>query len=189
MTEVDRTFAETRAGSVQAFTAWVRLVEAPLRMSLRRFAPAVDVEAIVQEALLRMWKLACGIELTGSNASLAYLLRLARNLAISEARRLRTLPRVDIEDIENDDQFSVGPAPAADPRLGQIIRACIEKLPERPREALTQRLQHGGILPDRSLARMMNMQPNTFLQNIVRARKLVAACLEKAGVPLKEYLS
>ena len=30
------------------------------------------------------------------------------------------------------------------------------------------------------------MQLNTFLQNIVRARKLVALCLEKAGVPLKE---
>ncbi len=33
------------------------------------------------------------------------------------------------------------------------------------------------------------MQLNTFLQNIVRARKFVAACLEKAGVPLKEFMS
>ena len=87
MTEIDHAYAGTRAGDEQAFAAWVRLVETPLRASLRRFAPVVDVEAILQEGLVRMWRIAPGLELSGADASLHYVRRLARNLAISEARR------------------------------------------------------------------------------------------------------
>jgi DNA-directed RNA polymerase specialized sigma24 family protein len=189
MTEIDLTYAETRAGNETSFAAWVRLVEMPLRMSLRRFAPLVDVEGIVQEALVRMWRLAPGLELSGPDASLHYVRRLARNLAISEARRLGTLHRVDIKDLEKEPEGILEPATPPDPRLRQAILTCIEQLPERPKEALTARIRLGGVRPDRDLAQGVNMQLNTFLQNIVRARKLVALCLEKAGVPLKELLS
>lgn len=189
MTEIDSTYAGTRAGDEPAFAAWVRLVEIPLRASLRRFAPVVDVEGIVQEGLVRMWRLAPGLVLSGPDASLHYVRRLARNLAISEARRIGTLRRADLEDLESEPEGSVPPAPRPDPRLGQAIRACVEGLPKRPRAALTERIVHGGIQPDRDLARGLNMQLNTFLQNIVRARKLVAGCLEKAGVSWKESLS
>jgi DNA-directed RNA polymerase specialized sigma24 family protein len=189
MTEIDHTYAGTRAGDEIAFTAWVRLVEIPLRASLRRFAPVVDVEGVVQEALVRMWRLAPELRLSGANASLHYVRRLARNLAISEARRLGTLRRVDIEALDSEPEGSIQPDPLPDPRLRLAILGCIELLPGRPREALTERLRNGGVHPDRDLARGLNMQLNTFLQNIVRARRLVADCLEKAGVRLKEILS
>lgn len=188
MTDIDHAYTMTQAGDDQAFAAWVRLVEMPLRASLRRFAPVVDVEEIVQEGLVRMWRIAPGLELSGTNASLHYVRRLARNLAISEARRLGKVRRVDLENLETEPEGSVQPAPLPDARLGQAIRACMEQLPARPREALAARIHQGGVQPDRDLARGLNMQLNTFLQNIVRARKLVALCLEKAGVPCKELL-
>ena len=135
-----------------------------------------------------MWRLAPGLELHGGGASLRYALKLARNLAISEARRLRTIRRVDIEEVDDDPGVSVPPDPIPDPRLRRAILACVEKLPSQPRAALDARIHEGGIRPDRDLARGLEMQLNTFLQNIVRARRFVAACLEKAGLPLKEIL-
>ena len=56
-----------------------------------RFARAVDVEGVVQETLMRMWLHARdrGRELEGENASLRFAVGVARNVARSEARRLR----------------------------------------------------------------------------------------------------
>jgi DNA-directed RNA polymerase specialized sigma24 family protein len=189
MTDIDRAYAGTRAGDEESFTAWVRMVEVPLRVSLRRFAPVVDVEAIAQDALVRMWRIAPRLKLSGADASLHYARHLARNLAISEARRLGTLRKVDIEDLDREPEGTVPPAPLPDPRLRSAIIGCIAQLPESPRRALLERIHRGGVEPDHDLAARANMQLNTFLQNIVRARKFVAACLEKAGVPLKELLS
>ena len=56
----------------------------------------------------------------------------------------------------------------------------------RPRKAMEARLQ--GATPDRDLAEELGMKLNTFLQNIVRARKALAGCLEESGVRLAEYL-
>jgi DNA-directed RNA polymerase specialized sigma24 family protein len=37
------------------FALWMSQSEHPIRMSLRRFAAAVDVESVVQETFLRVW--------------------------------------------------------------------------------------------------------------------------------------
>src|SRR5262245_59510257 len=95
-------------------------VERPVRLSLRAFARAVDVEGVVQETLLRMWMFAQDREreLTGENASLRFAIGMARNIARNEARRLgreRLLPPEDMPEIPTL------PEPASDPRLAQVI--------------------------------------------------------------------
>ncbi len=87
MTPIDSAWARTRLGDPTGYADWVRLVEAPIRESLHSFARTVDTEAILQEALLRMWVLARRLETAGKNASLRYAYRIARNLALTEARR------------------------------------------------------------------------------------------------------
>ncbi len=87
LSEIDHAFEGTRAGDAEAFAAWVRLVEISLRGSLRHFARAVDVEAVMQEGLLRMWRLAPALKLEGQSASLRFALRMLHNLAVSEALR------------------------------------------------------------------------------------------------------
>jgi RNA polymerase sigma-70 factor (ECF subfamily) len=62
------------------------------------------------------------------------------------------------------------------------IRDCFGSLPGRPKAALGARMQDGGILPDRTLAERCRMKLNTFHQNIGRARRLMAECLEAHGV-------
>ncbi|HEX6032725.1 MAG TPA: hypothetical protein VFY90_14940 [Tepidiformaceae bacterium] len=184
MSRIDELFAAARTGDVTAFKNWMGSVELPIRLSLRRFARAVDAESIVQETLLRMWVLAKDEERTleGENASLRFALGVARNLARSEARRMgreTLLPPEDLPDIE------VPPDPPSDPRLHGVILECIEKLAKKPLAALRLRLTQGQERSDRTLASRLGMTTNTFLQNIVRARRQVAACLERQGITVE----
>jgi DNA-directed RNA polymerase specialized sigma24 family protein len=187
-TDLDRAFAAVQEGDANAFATWLRLAEIPLRASLRSFARALDVEAVLQEGLLRMWVLAPTLTLGGRNASLRYALRLLRNLALDETRRLKRLVPLDESALERLPEANAEPASPPDPALRRAIRACIEQLPRQPRAALEARLASDGRRPDRDLAAALQMQKNTFLQNIVRARRLVAECLERAGVSLAEVL-
>ena len=192
MTSVDAAWQEVRRGSDAGFRAWLPLVEPLLWRTLRPFAPAVDVEAIIQEALLRMWAIAPVQPLEGENASLRFALRLAHNLAIDEVRRRgRELPLVkDLPggDDPPDPLPAPQPAPPPDPLLRRAILACIDKLPRQPKAALRVRLDAAGTLPDRLLAERLAMQLNTFLQNVTRARRLVEECLAASGIAVKEYL-
>ena len=185
MSSVDDDYMRTREGSEDAFASWVRCCEQPLRKILRPFARALDTEAVLQEALLRMWRLAPTLTLEGENASLRYASRLTRNLAVSELRRQRRVSHVELGELERLPAGTVDPDPPRDDRLRQVVKHCIEKLPARPREALLLRLSGQA---DRDLAASLNMKPNTFLQNIVRARRLLGACLERAGVRVAEYV-
>ena len=75
-----------------------------------------------------------------------------------------------------------------DPMLRQAIAACREKLPGKPATALTARLDGPGT-PDPTLATAVGMKVNTFLQNITRARKLLAECLKRRGIDLETELA
>jgi DNA-directed RNA polymerase specialized sigma24 family protein len=185
MTPIDHAFARTRHGDPNGFTDWVRAVELSLRGSLRRFARHVDVESILQEGLLRMWRLAPTIDLEGKDASLRYALRLIRNLALREIERNRIY--VPEDPAGNDPE--VQPEPPLDPGLLRILKDCFARLPRKPREALLARIERGDAEPDRALAEGIGMRLNTFLQNIVRARRHLARCLESHGVSSREYAS
>lgn len=187
MTEADSLYKGTQAGDVEAFTAWVRLAEMPLRRSLRSFARSVDVEVVLQEGLLRMWMLAPRLELSGANASLRYALVLVRRLALSEQRRTSRRREVPLDEDTEVADLPVEADRPPDPRLRAIILMCIRKLPAGPRNALLKRLEDDGA-PDREHAVALGMKPNTFFQNIVRARRSVRRCLEKNGVRKEEVL-
>lgn len=186
MTHVDDAFAAVRGHGppdVGGFARWMSLVERPLRASLRRFARAVDVEVVLQETFLRMW-IAVGDarELTGENASLRFALRMARLVALEEVRRLRHERLVPIDELEPSDEPSVLPVPIRDEGLLHAIRDCIDRLSGSPKRALLLRLHGGHRHSDRFLASRVGMQLNTFLQNVVRARRSVAECLQGKGL-------
>lgn len=179
MTALDHAFEKTRSGDPAGFADWVRLVELPLRRGLARFAHAVDVEAVVQDALLRMWRLAPTLALEGPDASLRFAHVVAKNLAREElrrARRFEPLPDDGAHDI------AIEPEPPADPALRRIIVRCFGKLGGRPKRALALRLAGGAPRPDRELAAELGMTVNTFLQNVVRAREALRKCFAKHGL-------
>lgn len=187
MTAIDRAFALASTGDEEAFAHWLSLVEIPLRRRLAPFARAVDEEGVLQETLHRVWIFALdrGHTLTGENASLRWALCVALNVARNEARRFG---REDILPPELLPDSVVHPEPPTDPALARIIRRCLEALPRRPREALQARLERGHLLDDRALAQALGLKRNTFLQNVVRGRRQLSACLEENGAPLNEVL-
>jgi len=184
----DRAFRLARSGDQEAFAEWMGMIEIPLRRSLQRYARAVDVEVVVQEALMRMWLVARDPArvLEGSNAPIKFAIRVARNVALEEVRRYRHELFVGLDELDHLPQGRVAPDPP-DPALARAIKDCMESLPEQPRKALSGRVRDGG-LPDREIAAALRMKINTFLQNVVRARRLLRKCLDRRGVRLGEIL-
>lgn len=177
------------AGDSAAFARWLAGAEPSVRDSLRSFAKVVDVEAVLQEALLRVWQVAPRFLPDGRpNGLLRLGVRIARNLAISELRRMRAIP-VEVSDLESALAATDEAEPAPpDPHLRAAIAECREKLPEKPRQALDARLASGGGQDDDRLAESLGMRLNTFLQNFTRARKLLAECLGSRGVHVDQEL-
>jgi RNA polymerase sigma-70 factor (ECF subfamily) len=136
----------------------------------------VDTEAVLQEALLRVWQVAPRFVPDGRDNGLLRLAhRIAKNLALDGARRARAVP------LEPGDEPTLLPS-LPDPLLRGAIVRCREALPAKPAQALAARIESAGADDDRALAARLGMQPNTFLQNFTRARRLLAECLHEAGV-------
>jgi DNA-directed RNA polymerase specialized sigma24 family protein len=186
MTTLDAKFVAVRAGDRTAFAEWMGSVELPIRIALRHFARAVDVESVVQETFLRMWLLSQDAEreLVGENASLRFAIGLARNLARAEARRLGNVTLLPTEELP---EAPVAPEPPSDTGLRRAMLECVKRLPRKPADAFHARLQ-SGTHPDVSLASQVGMTLNTFLQNVVRARKHLAECLARKGISVQEFL-
>ena len=188
--DLDHLLAAIAAGDADAFARWVSAAEPPIRRSLRSFAADVDAEAVVQETLLRVWQVAPRLKPDGRPQALLRLgLRIARNLALDEARRLR--PDVDASALEravDDASLAAARRSASDPMLRRAIDDCRAGLPPRPAEALALRLAAGGLEADEVLAGRLGMRKNTFLQNFGRARRLLADCLRQRGIDLKTEL-
>lgn len=192
MTDLDVFLTGIQARDAQAFARWMSAAEAPLRESLRSFAALVDVEAVLQEALLRVWQVAPRFVPDGAPNGLFRLgVRIGRNLAVSEVRRTRARPTEDdaleraLAATREADDVTAG---APDPFLRERIAECREKLPGKPRLALDARLESAGGAADADLAAGLAMRVNTFLQNFTRARRLLAECLRRHGVTIDPEL-
>lgn len=170
------------AGDADAFARWLAAAEGPLRASLRRFAAVADTEAVLQEALLRVWQVAPRLVPDGRPDGLLRLgARIARNLAIDAARRHRLGPVPAGDELPEP---AIQPAATPDPAVAAAVATCRDKLPPQPARALTARLADAGARRDHELAAAVGMTDNTFLQNLSRARKLLAECLRRAGIDL-----
>jgi RNA polymerase sigma-70 factor (ECF subfamily) len=176
-------------GDTAAFGRWMARAEGPLRESLQTFATVVDVESVLQETLVRIWRVAPRFVDDGKPNGLFRLgLRIARNLAISEVRRTRAraMPESELaRSAAEEEQMNVE---EPDPLLREVIARCRERLPEQPRTVLDLRLSSGGGFSDDVLAQGLHMRLNTFLQNFGRARRMLAECLKKAGISLPAEL-
>ena len=187
MNDLDVHLGSIAGGDAAAFALWLGAAESTVRDSLKSFATVVDVEAVLQEALLRVWQVAPRFEPDGKPNGLVRLgVRIARNLAVSEVRRTRARP-IEPSDLE-DVLPEVRPA-EPDPMLRHAIVECRDKLPPKPRQVLDARLASAGAHDDVELAESLGMRVNTFLQNFTRARQLLADCLRKRGIVIDQELA
>jgi RNA polymerase sigma-70 factor (ECF subfamily) len=189
MIDLDVHLVAIQSGDAGAFGRWLAGAEGPLRAALRPFAASVDTEAVIQEAALRVWQLAPRFVPDGrANALLRWAIRVTKNLAVSERRRLRVTPVTDDALVALEEEQPALEPRLPDPHLRRAIAACREKLPRQPARVLAARLAAGGGEPDEVLAERLEMRLNTFLQNFTRARGLLAKCLEALGIHLATEL-
>jgi RNA polymerase sigma-70 factor (ECF subfamily) len=188
--DLDRHLPAIVAGDADAFALWVAGAEPALRRTLRPLAAHVDAEAVVQEALIRVWQTAPRFVPDGRpNGLLRLGVRIALNLALSARRRLRaSAAPADMIERLIEEAGEVEAAAAPDPILRRRIEECRDRLPDRASSALRERLSAAGGEPDERLAARLGMRLNTFLQNFTRARRLLAQCLEESGLTLEEIL-
>jgi DNA-directed RNA polymerase specialized sigma24 family protein len=165
-----------QAGVADAFVSWASASERALRSTLRAFATLVDTEAVLQEALLRVWQVAPEFVHDGKpNALVRFAVRTARNCALSELRRSAP-SKAALASLEHALAAEQAVSPSLpDPLLRAAIAECRRKLPGQPALALEQRLTAAGTEDDAALAQRVGMSLNTFLQNFTRARKLLNA--------------
>lgn len=190
MQDLDGYLGEIVAGDADAFGRWVACAEPEVRASLRPLAAMVDAEAVLQEALLRVWQTAPRFRPDGEpNGLLRLAVRIARNLALGEVRRTRP-ELTDSAELEGAllERSGADPRGAPDPLLRRLIEECRKMLPGKPAQALEQRLLSWGAEPDEVLAQRVGMKLNTFLQNFTRARRFLAECLKGRGVDLEAEL-
>lgn len=167
--DLDVHLAAIVAGDTRAFALWLAGAERPVRDSLRSFAKVIDVEAVLQEALVRVWQVAPRFEPDGrANGLLRLAVRIGRNLAVSEVRRLRAEPVHD-DDLERALAAAETPTSPPDPMLRLAIEACRDKLPAKPRQALDARLANGGARDDDALAASLGMRLNDGLSTTAHA--------------------
>src|SRR5262245_47294259 len=118
-----------------------------MRDSLRPLAAAVDVEAVLQEALLRVWQVAPRFVPDGRPDG---LLRLggpiAGNVALDEARGARAAP-ADGAALEALGDALAARADAPDPLLRRSIAECRARLGGPAARALEARLASAGADP------------------------------------------
>lgn len=184
MADLDTHLPAIVAGDTAAFGRWVSGAEPRIRASLASFAAVVDTEAVVQETLLRIWQVAPRFKADGRPDGLVRLgVRIARNLAVSEARRDRVRPE-EADVLERKAAAHADAPVPPDPMLREQIRRCIAALPEKPAQAILQRIRARGRSHDQDLAEAIGMRLNTFLQNVRRARVGLSRCLERSGVSL-----
>ena len=168
------------AGDTQAFARWVAGAEPALRAHLLRFATQVDVEIVVQEALLRAWQLAPKVERDGrGNRLLRFTLRAAQNLAIDELRRRQR----EVLRAPDDAELPAEPV-EPDPLLRRAVEECRQQLPANPARALLARCEAQGMESDEQIAERIGMKLNTLLKNFGRARHFLRECLARRGIHL-----
>jgi DNA-directed RNA polymerase specialized sigma24 family protein len=166
----------------KAFAKWVAAAEQRLRLALAGFARSVDVEAVIQETLFRVWQVTPRLTADGRpNGMLRLALRIARNVAITEFRRRHPTGPLPEELVAPKPIFL---AYESNEALRKAIKDCFDRLPDSPHRAIEARLRGDGRR-DEILARTLGMKINTFYQNIRRARVALLNCLKKHGFVLE----
>jgi RNA polymerase sigma-70 factor (ECF subfamily) len=129
--------------AAQWFADQIQPHEAALRGYLRASFPGVrDVDDVVQESLLRVWRRRAAEPVRSAKA---FLFRVARNIALNTVRRERRSPVVAVTDLSElfvlDHRTNAAEAAIRNQEIEFLVEA-VESLPSRCREIfLLRRLQ------------------------------------------------
>jgi RNA polymerase sigma factor (sigma-70 family) len=147
--------------------------DASLKAWLRGRFPAVrDVDDVVQESYLRIWKARA---LHPIDSAKAFLFRVARNLALDTLRHERRSPIAAVTDLDRlfvlDDKPDAAAQAARQQEIALLVEV-IDELPPRCREIFILRKLQG--VPQKDIAARLGLSEQTVQVQAARGLRRVA---------------
>ncbi len=160
--------------------------EADLRRWLRRIVPEAEVGDVVQDAYCRI----AGLDRVDHiRNGRAYLFQAAKSIVIDRLRRARVVSIEAVTEIDALDVVHDEPSPervAAGRRELARVRGLIDALPERCRRIFELRKVHG--LPQREVARMMEVPETTVENDVVKGLRLILRAMAEGDAAAEAAL-
>ncbi len=162
------------------FTDEIRPHTPALRAYLRGAFPSVrDVDDVVQESFLRIWR-------SGMNRpirfSKSFLFQVARRIAIDWVRRERVSPLVAVEDLNAlpiaDERPGIAEIASTRDELNLLV-AALEAMPARLREVIVLRKIDG--ISQKEIALRLNLSELTVQVHVVRGLRRLEAYFQQHG--------
>jgi RNA polymerase sigma-70 factor (ECF subfamily) len=163
------------------FTENVQPHDAPLKAYLRRAFPSVrDVDDLVQESYLRMWKARLGKPIPFARA---FLFKLARHIALNFVARQRKSPVAVVGDLGAmsvmEDRRGIPDSVDCDDVMHLLVEA-LGSLPPRCREITILRKLHG--VPQREIATRLAISEKTVEEQVSRGVRRCEEFLRRRGI-------
>ena len=163
------------------FADEVHAHDSSLKAYLRGSFPSVrDVDDVVQESYLRIWRARMAHPIRSARA---FLFQIARNLAIDTVRRNRTTPIDSWREIAGlavlDDKPDAADALAYHEKVS-LMGEALAALPDRCREIFI--LRKLKQIPQQEIAARLGIAERTVESQITRGMKLCETWLRKNGV-------
>jgi len=167
--------ARVAGGQEGAFRALVdRHLPSVLGIARRMLRDDAEAEDVSQEALLRLWRNAAGLEL-GSNGVRPWLRRVVSNLCIDRARARRNTTVTDAVPEESEPAGQL--RHLAERELSGRVDAALKGLPERQRLALT--LFHYEGMSQIEVGEALGISDEAVESLLARARRTLKATLSE----------
>lgn len=163
------------------FAEEVHSHESSLKAYLRGSFPTVrDVDDLVQESYLRIWKARLARPIASTKS---FLFQVARRAAIDVLRRKVVAATETLGDLSvlavMDDRPNTAEALSYDEKI-ELLAAAFLRLPARCREIMTLRKLRGWS--HREIALQLGISERTVESQITRGTKLCETCLRERGV-------
>ena len=176
----------TFADQTRWFTEEVYAHDSSLKAYLRGSFPSVrDVNDVVQESYLRIWKARAGQPI---QCVRAFLFRVARNVAINLLNRECVSPIDDVKDFASLPVVEDTPNAAASACTREellLLARAIDSLPARCREiVILRRIKN---LPQKEIAARLGLAEKTVEVQVVRGVKRCADYLRRHGVQFDQH--
>jgi RNA polymerase sigma factor (sigma-70 family) len=178
---VDSPRSETAPVAAPDLAAWfaaeVQPHEPHLRAYLRRSFPAVrDIDDVVQESYLRVWRKRAARPLGSARA---FLFRVARNFAVDLLREPRGAQPLDAVPEIADETTGVRDA-AGRREFETLLTAALDAIPSRQREVIV--LCKLRLLSPREAAAQLGVAEKTINEHLYRGLRRLGEELKRRGL-------
>lgn len=179
----DALIARFAAGDQSAArTLTARHAPRVLALARRMLRDEAEAEDVAQEAMLRLWRTAPDWRPGEAKAS-TWLHRVAANLCIDRLRRRRRLTDAEAPEVEDETPSAL--AQMAQVERGAALRAALDDLPDRQRQAVL--LRHFAEMSNPEIAARLDVSVEAVESLIARGRRGLAKALapQRAGLGLE----